>query len=61
MSPQVDTDKMLFTLIGCSVRNWFPESFENKDDILKSAAMTFMLYVNFINHRPIAQIKYSLI
>jgi len=30
MSPHVGTDKMLFTLIGCSVRNWLPESFENK-------------------------------
>lgn len=27
----------------------------------KIAAMTFMQYVNFINHRPIGQIKYSLI
>ncbi len=27
----------------------------------KIAAMTFMQYVNFINHRPIVQIKYSLI
>lgn len=26
----------------------------------KIAAMTFMQYVNFINHRPIGQIKYSL-
>lgn len=27
----------------------------------KIAAMTFMQYVNFINHRPIGQIKYTLI
>ena len=27
----------------------------------KIAAITFMQYVNFINHRPIGQIKYSLI
>lgn len=27
----------------------------------KIAAMTFMQYVNFVNHRPIGQIKYSLI
>lgn len=27
----------------------------------KIAAMTFMQYVNFINHRPVGQIKYSLI
>ena len=27
----------------------------------KIAAMTFMQYVNFINHRPIGQIKYALI
>ena len=27
----------------------------------KIAAMTFMQYVNFVNHRPIRQIKYSLI
>lgn len=27
----------------------------------KIAAMTFMQYVNFINHRPLGQIKYSLI
>lgn len=27
----------------------------------KMAAMTFMQYVNFVNHRPIGQIKYSLI
>ena len=27
----------------------------------KIAAMTFMRYVNFVNHRPIGQIKYSLI
>lgn len=27
----------------------------------KIAAMTFMQYVSFINHRPIGQIKYSLI
>ena len=27
----------------------------------KIAAMTFMQYVNYINHRPIGQIKYSLI
>ena len=27
----------------------------------KIAAMTFMQYVNFVNHRPIAHIKYSLI
>ena len=26
-----------------------------------TAAMTFMQYVNYINHRPIGQIKYSLI
>lgn len=26
----------------------------------KIAAMTFMQYVNFVNHRPIGQIKYSL-
>ena len=25
-----------------------------------TAAMTFMQYVNYINHRPIGQIKYSL-
>ncbi len=27
----------------------------------KIVAMTFMQYVNFVNHRPIGQIKYSLI
>ena len=27
----------------------------------KIAAMTFMQYVNFVNHRPIGQIKYSII
>ena len=27
----------------------------------KIAAMTFMQYVNFVNHRPIGQIMYSLI
>lgn len=27
----------------------------------KIAAMTFMQYVNFVNHHPIGQIKYSLI
>ena len=27
----------------------------------RTAAMTFMQYVNYINHRPIGQIKYSLI
>ena len=27
----------------------------------KIAAMTFMQYVNFVNHRPIGQIKYALI
>ena len=26
-----------------------------------TAAMTFMQYVNYLNHRPIGQIKYSLI
>ncbi len=27
----------------------------------KIAALTFMKYVNFVNHRPVGQIKYSLI
>lgn len=48
MSPHVGTDKMLFTLIGCSVRNWFPESFENKADILKSATVKFPYLYNEI-------------
>ena len=41
LSLDVGTDKMLFTLAGCELRNWFPDSFENKEEILKAASAKF--------------------
>ncbi len=37
-NPEVGTDKMMFTLLGCYSINWFPDSLEDKNGILVYAA-----------------------
>lgn len=34
ISPDVSTDQMMFTLAGCTLCDWFPESFSNEDDLI---------------------------
>lgn len=34
MSPDVSTDKTMFTVFGCFAMNWFPETFKAKSDIV---------------------------
>lgn len=33
-SPDVSTDKMMFTIFGCVAMNWLPDSFKDKDGIV---------------------------
>jgi len=39
--PEVGTDKMMFTLLGCYSMTCFPDSLQGKDGILTSAAQKF--------------------
>lgn len=34
MSPEVSTDKTMFTVFGCVALDWFPDSFKEKDGIV---------------------------
>lgn len=34
ISPEVSTDKMMFTIFGCVAMNWFPKSFREKKEIV---------------------------
>jgi len=33
-NPEVGTDKMIFTLLGCYSMNWFPDSFKKKEGVV---------------------------
>ncbi len=46
LSTDVATDKMLFTLVGCTLGNWIPNTINNKETILSAVASKFPYIYN---------------
>lgn len=41
MSPEISTDKMMFSIFGCVYRNWMPDFLRNKDGMLTAMGVKF--------------------
>lgn len=46
LSTDVTTDRMLFTLVGCTLSNWIPNTINNKETILSAVASKFPYIYN---------------
>ncbi|MBD5267945.1 MAG: hypothetical protein HDS41_07225 [Bacteroides sp.] len=43
MSTEISTDRMIFTLVGCMMCEWFPNSIRNREGLLPAIASKFPL------------------